>query len=86
MYTYMVGHASQQLPRLVQLLSLFLVKQQAADNATHTNSGDIAIGRLHMHLYNASVLTMKYAQLVLNRWLFMMPVASQLTFLAPSSD
>ena len=68
---------SQRLPGLIQLLSLFLVKQQAADNAMHTNSGGIAIGKLHMRLYNASVLTMKYAHLVLNSWLFMMPVALQ---------
>ena len=30
-----------------------------------------------MHLYNASVLTMKYAHLALNNWLFMMPISSQ---------
>ena len=75
---------SQQLPGLVQLLSLFLAKQQAADNATHINSGSIAIGRLHMHLYNASVLTMKYAQLVPKIRLFTMPVASHPTSLVPS--
>ena len=74
---------SQQLPGLVQLLSLFLAKQQAADNAMHTNSGGIAIGKLHMHLYNALVLTMKYARLVLNGWLFTMFIASQPAVLAP---
>ena len=45
---------SQQLPGLVQLLSLFLAKQQAAGNAMHTNSGGTAIGKLRiictMHL------------------------------------
>ena len=75
---------SQQLPGLVQLLSLSLIKQQAADNAMHASSGDIAIGKLHMHLCNASVLTMKYAHLALNGWLFTMPVALQPTVLAPS--
>ena len=74
---------SQQLPGLVQLLLLFLAKQQAADNAMHTNSGSIAIGKLHMHLYNASVLTMKSAHLVMNCWLFMMSIASQPAVLAP---
>ena len=39
-----------------------------------------------MHLYNASVLTMKYLHLALKRWLFMMLVALQPTFLAPSPD
>ena len=39
-----------------------------------------------MHLYNASVLTMKYAHLAPSRWLFTMPVALQLTSLAPSPD
>ena len=77
---------SQQLPGLVQLLSLFFVKQQAVDNAMHTSSGGITIGRLHMRLYNASALTMKYAHLAPNRWLFTMPVASQPTLLAPSPD
>ena len=38
----------------------------------HINSGGIAIGKLHMHLYNALVLTMKSARLVLNGWLFTM--------------
>ena len=75
---------SQQLPGLVQLLLLFHVKQQAADNAMHINSGSIAIGRLHIHLYNASVLTMKYAHLVLNGWSFTIPAALQPTSLAPS--
>ena len=74
---------SQQLPGLVQLLSLFLVKQQAAYNAMHTNSGGIAIRKLHKHLYNESVLTMKYAHLVLNSWLFTMSIASQPAVLAP---
>ena len=71
---------SQQLPGLVQLLSLFFTKQQAADNAMHTNSGDIAIGKLHMRLYNASVLTMKYAHLVLNSWRFTMPIVGMVSF------
>ena len=75
---------SQQLPGLVQLLLLFLAMQQAADNAMHTNSDGIAIGKLHMHLYNASVLTMKYAHLALNSWLFTMPIASQPTVLVPT--
>ena len=75
--------ASQQLPGLVQLLLLFLAKQQAADNAMHTNSGGTAIGKLHMHLYNAFMLTMKSAHLVLNGWLFMMSIASQPAVLAP---
>ena len=69
---------SQQLHGLVQLLLLFLAKQQAADNEMHTNSGGTAIGKLHMHLYNAFVLTMKSARLVLNDWLFTMSIASQL--------
>ena len=68
---------------LVQLLSLVLAKQQAADNAMHTNSGGIAIGKLHMHLYNALALTMKSARLVLNGWLFTMFIASQPAVLAP---
>ena len=74
---------SQQLTDLVQLLSLFLVKLQAADDAMHTKSGSIAIGKLHMYLYNAFALTMKSARLVLNGWLFMMSIASQPAFLAP---
>ena len=74
---------SQQLPGLVQLLLLFLAKQQAADNAVNTSSGGIAIGKLHMRLYNASVLTMKYAHLVLNSWLFMMSITSQPASLMP---
>ena len=74
---------SQQLPGLVQLLLLFLMKQQAADNAMHINLDSIGIGKLHMHLYNASVLTMKYAHLAPNSWLFTIPVASQPTVLAP---
>ena len=74
---------SQQLPGLVQLLSLFLAKQQAADNAMHTNSGGIAIGKLHGHLYNAFALTMSSARLVLNGWLFTMSITLQPAVLAP---
>ena len=73
---------SQQLPGLVQLLSLFLAKQQAADNEIHTNSGGTAIGKLHMHLYNTFGLTMNSACLVLNGWLFTMPIASRPAVLA----
>ena len=74
---------SQQLSGLVQLLLLFLAKQQVANNATHTNLGGIAIGRLYMHLYNASVLTMKSVHLALDNWLFTMSIAPQPAVLAP---
>ena len=74
---------SQQLPGLVQLLWLFLAKQQAADSAMHTNSGSTAIGKLHMHLCNEFGPTMKFACLVLNGWLFTMSIASQPAVLTP---
>ena len=76
---------SQQLPSLAQLLLLLLAKQQAADNATHTNSGGTAMGKLHMHLYNVFVLTMKSTHLGLNCWLFTMFLASQSAVLAPKT-
>ena len=60
----------------------FLVKQQAADNAIHTTSGGTAIGKLHMHVYNTFVLTMKSAHLVVNGWLFTMSILSQPAVLA----